>query len=119
VAFPFSCLLGLVKRVAVLYFCSQTESILFSYKRPHSRKWICRRISEIAFNTTSEHHLTEGFPRGIRLHTPNLIRVCRTRIVSINLLCRRALVEANEALKEILAGRIVVSTASVVGEVVA
>jgi hypothetical protein len=57
--------------------------------------------------------------RGIRRHTSNLIRICRTRIVSINLLCCRALVEANEALEEILAGRIVVGAAIVVGEVVA
>jgi hypothetical protein len=55
----------------------------------------------------------------MRIHTSNLIRVSRTRIVSINLLCRRALVEANEALEEILASSIVVSTTSVVGEVVA
>lgn len=52
-------------------------------------------------------------------HTSNLIRVCRTRIVSIYLLRGRALIEANEALEEILAGRIVVGTSSVVGEVVA
>lgn len=52
-------------------------------------------------------------------HTSDLIRVCRTRIVSIYLLRGRALIEANEALEEILAGRIVVGTSSVVGEVVA
>ena len=55
----------------------------------------------------------------MRIHTSDLIRVCRTRIVSINLLCRSALVKANKALEEILAGGIVVSTAIVVGEVVA
>lgn len=39
--------------------------------------------------------------------------------MSIDLLCRGALVEANEALEEIFAGSIVVVTTSVVGEVVA
>lgn len=53
------------------------------------------------------------------MRTSNLIRICRTRVVSIDLLCGRALVEANEALEKILAGGIVVSTAIVVGEVVA
>jgi hypothetical protein len=54
-----------------------------------------------------------------RTHTSNLIRVSRARIVRIDLLRRRALVETDETLEEILARGVVVGTASVIGEVVA
>lgn len=49
----------------------------------------------------------------------NLIRVCCACVVGINLLCRRALVEADKALEEILASRVVIGTPGIIGEIVA
>jgi hypothetical protein len=51
--------------------------------------------------------------------TSNLVRIRGARIVRIDLLRCRTLVETDKTLEEILASCVVVSPASVVGEVVA
>lgn len=53
-----------------------------------------------------------------RRRTLNLLCISRTRIVRVNLLRRRALVEAHEAVQEVVARGVVVVAPGVVGEVV-
>jgi hypothetical protein len=51
--------------------------------------------------------------------TSDLIRICSTRIVCIYLFRCRTLIETDKPLEEILASRVIVGAACVVGEVVA
>lgn len=118
--FGFRVFLGLVRTAVLLGFCPSVA-------------W----PGQVTKDRTPANEFAEGYPRwrSTRLmntvqlrslrgatkerHTSDLIRICRARIVCIDLFRRCALVETDKALEEILAREIVVSTAGKVGEVVA
>lgn len=54
-----------------------------------------------------------------RARTLDLLGICCTGVVCVDLLRRRALVERDEAVEEVVARRVVVVATVVVGEVVA
>lgn len=77
----------------------------------------------MADKTTGKDERSNGQHRchitAIYARTFNLLRIRRARVMRVDLLALGALVERHEPVQEILASRVVVVTAGVVGEVVA
>ena len=54
-----------------------------------------------------------------RQRTFDLLGISRTGIMGVNLFCRRVLIQRDESMKEVFAGKVVIIATSIVWEVIA
>ncbi len=68
---------------------------------------------------STERSALSPIQRQMETRTLDLLGICGTSVVRVDLLCRRTLVEGDESVEEVVARCVVVITTGVVGEVVA
>jgi len=90
------------------------------YRRPHSRRCSCNRISWMALNTTGEKSDMRRVTRvkRTRRRTLNLLGIGSASVVGIDLFRRGALVEGNKPLQKVVTSGVIVITAIIIREII-